>query len=207
MQFEGSLRQWNEEKGYGFITPDIGDQDIFVHIKAFAAHPGNPKVGERLRFSVEADATGRKRAVQVLRVRPEKASKRPAPRPSSPLPRKTGSLWLIPAFVALCVGLSLLWSPPKYFIPFYLIASVVCFVAYAIDKAAALNQSRRTSEKTLHFLSLIGGWPGALLAQQAFRHKTVKPEFRAVFWATVTLNILGLIVLSSPFGHDILPAA
>lgn len=122
MQFEGNLRHWNEEKGYGFVTPDIGDQDIFVHIKAFTAHPGKLKTGERLRFSVETDSTGRKRAVQALRVRPENPARRPERR-QMPLQRNTGSLWLIPAFVSLCAGLLLLWSPPKYFIPFYLIAS------------------------------------------------------------------------------------
>lgn len=204
MQFEGNLRQWNAQKGYGFITPDLGDQDIFVHIKAFAAGTEQPQVGERLRFGIETDAKGRKRAARVLRVQ----AARPARRASTRQPvrqRSAGGLLLIPAFVALCVGLSLLWTPPKFFVPFYLIASVVCFVAYAMDKAAAMKQTWRTREGTLHLLSLIGGWPGALLAQRAFRHKTVKQEFRTVFWATVILNVLGLIALSSPWGHDILP--
>ncbi|MGA8010752.1 MAG: DUF1294 domain-containing protein [Thiomonas sp.] len=204
MQFEGCLRQWNAEKGYGFITPDRGDHDIFIHIKAFAPNSGIPRVGQRLRFSVEVDAQGRRRAVQVLGVGENRPERRRAPRQPTQQ-RNAGLLLLIPAFVVLCSVLSLLWTPPKHYIPFYLIASAVCFLAYAIDKAAAMNQSWRTAESTLHVLSLIGGWPGALLAQQAFRHKTVKPEFRTVFWATVILNVLGLVALSFPLGHDILP--
>ena len=42
---------------------------------------------------------------------------------------------------------------------------------------------------TLHGLSLIGGWPGALIAQQVLRHKSRKEEFRFVFWLTVVINV------------------
>jgi uncharacterized membrane protein YsdA (DUF1294 family) len=36
---------------------------------------------------------------------------------------------------------------------------------------------------------LFGGWPGALIAQQQFRHKTVKASFQSVFWVTVFVNV------------------
>jgi uncharacterized membrane protein YsdA (DUF1294 family) len=39
---------------------------------------------------------------------------------------------------------------------------------------------------------LLGGWPGALLAQDLFRHKTSKTVFQAMFWCTVLLNCGGL---------------
>lgn len=70
----------------------------------------------------------------------------------------------------------------------FLVASFIAFGAYAIDKSAARNGRRRISERTLHLLSLVGGWPGALIAQQAFRHKTQKVTFRIAFWATVLIN-------------------
>jgi uncharacterized membrane protein YsdA (DUF1294 family) len=44
----------------------------------------------------------------------------------------------------------------------------------------------------LHFVGLIGGWPGALLAQGMFRHKSKKMEFQSVFWVTVVFNCAGL---------------
>ena len=44
-------------------------------------------------------------------------------------------------------------------------------------------------ESTLHLFDLLGGWPGALIAQQQFRHKTVKASFQAGFWMTVVLNV------------------
>ena len=77
--------------------------------------------------------------------------------------------------------------------------SLLTFIIYAIDKAAARAQRRRTPESTLHLLALACGWPGALLAQQWLRHKSVKQPFRSVFWATVVLNVVGLVMLGSPW--------
>jgi uncharacterized membrane protein YsdA (DUF1294 family) len=71
--------------------------------------------------------------------------------------------------------------------------SIVTFVAYAADKAAARRGARRVPESTLHALSLLGGWPGALVAMRVLRHKTRKQPFRSVFWATVFVNCLALI--------------
>jgi uncharacterized membrane protein YsdA (DUF1294 family) len=84
--------------------------------------------------------------------------------------------------------------------------SLMCFVAYWADKAAANAGKRRTPESTLHVLALAGGWPGALLAQQVLRHKSVKAEFRGVFWATVALNVAGFVILASPLGASLAAA-
>jgi uncharacterized membrane protein YsdA (DUF1294 family) len=71
---------------------------------------------------------------------------------------------------------------------FYLAASAATIVVYAVDKSAARHGRWRVSERTLHLLAIIGGWPGALVAQQVFRHKSRKPSFRAAFLLTVVLN-------------------
>lgn len=71
----------------------------------------------------------------------------------------------------------------------YLAMSVACFIAYALDKSAARKGERRTPESTLLMLGLIGGWPGAVLAQQWLRHKTVKQPFRQMFWCTIAVNV------------------
>lgn len=72
---------------------------------------------------------------------------------------------------------------------YFFVISLLTFLIYAFDKAAARKRHRRISERTLHLLSLLGGWIGALLAQQLMRHKTVKQPFRLIFWCTVALNI------------------
>lgn len=74
----------------------------------------------------------------------------------------------------------------------YATASIAAFITYGIDKSAARRNRQRTPERTLHALGLAGGWPGALIAQSLFRHKTSKQPFQAVFWATAILNCAAL---------------
>src|SRR5690606_551534 len=70
--------------------------------------------------------------------------------------------------------------------------SIVAILLYGMDKSAAVNNRWRTQESTLHLVGLLGGWPGALFAQDIFRHKSKKAEFQAVFWGTVVLNCAGM---------------
>ncbi len=74
----------------------------------------------------------------------------------------------------------------------YAAMSCIAFALYGMDKSAARRGAWRTPELTLHVVSLFGGWPGALLAQSVFRHKTRKRPFRVVFWGTVALNCAAL---------------
>jgi uncharacterized membrane protein YsdA (DUF1294 family) len=83
----------------------------------------------------------------------------------------------------------------SYLLAWYATASVITYVLYAWDKRAAIKQRQRVSEKTLHWLALLGGWPGAWCAQQQLRHKTQKTSFRRVYWGMVLLNLVVLIGL------------
>jgi len=80
-------------------------------------------------------------------------------------------------------------------LPLYLVASIIAFAVYAIDKSAAHNGRWRTRESTLHLLALIGGWPGALIAQKVLRHKSKKQSFQVIYWITVTVNCTVLVSL------------
>lgn len=84
---------------------------------------------------------------------------------------------------------------------YYLVWSLVTFIVYGIDKSAARRNAWRVSEPSLHLLSLLGGWPGALLGQKVFHHKTKKLGFRLVFWITllanITLMLFAFLTLSS----------
>lgn len=77
----------------------------------------------------------------------------------------------------------------------YLLTSLICFGLYAYDKAAAIGGRRRISEMNLLTLGGLGGWPGAILAQQLLRHKTKKPQFRIMFWVSVIANVASLYFL------------
>jgi uncharacterized membrane protein YsdA (DUF1294 family) len=82
--------------------------------------------------------------------------------------------------------------PPGILI-LYLAASLATVVAYRVDKSAAQSGRRRIAESTLHVLALIGGWPGALIAQKVFHHKSQKTSFQVAFLATVALNCGALL--------------
>ncbi|MFC5549430.1 DUF1294 domain-containing protein [Massilia aerilata] len=99
-------------------------------------------------------------------------------------------------FALLYGGATVAWQLPPLVGAAYLAMSLVCFCSYALDKSAARKNERRTPESTLLMLGLFGGWPGALLAQQWLRHKTVKQPFRQMFWFTVAANIVLFLWLS-----------
>jgi uncharacterized membrane protein YsdA (DUF1294 family) len=75
----------------------------------------------------------------------------------------------------------------------YAVMSLITFVTYGADKSAAARGAWRVPESTLHLLALAGGWPGALLGQQVFRHKTRKQPFYAIFWGTAIINCVAVV--------------
>lgn len=64
MRFDGTLTKWNDDRGFGFITPTLGGQDVFAHISAFP-RGGRPMIGESVSFEVEMNRQGKKRAVNI----------------------------------------------------------------------------------------------------------------------------------------------
>jgi len=106
-------------------------------------------------------------------------------------------LFLAALFLLTLGALAFLGKLPIAVLSLYLGASTVAFFAYLFDKSAAKNGQWRTPENTLHLLGVIGGWPGALIAQQLLRHKTKKLSFRVVFWASVLINLAAMIWLFS----------
>lgn len=77
----------------------------------------------------------------------------------------------------------------------YLLMSLVTFIAFAWDKRAARLNRWRTRESTLHVLELLGGFPGAFLAQRLLRHKSYKPRYRAILWAIAALHGVGWAIV------------
>lgn len=69
-----------------------------------------------------------------------------------------------------------------------LVMSIFTFFSYRSDKRRAEAGEWRIPESTLHLAELLGGWPGAFLAQRVFRHKTAKGSFLFVFWAVVLIH-------------------
>jgi len=194
MRKKGKIRSWNDQKGFGFIEPSEGDKQIFLHIFAFGNRNRRPNVGEYVTYSMSTDKQGRPCAAKATLS---------GDRLSTTKARWSGGVGAVTvaviffAFILLLVFAS---KVPPLILSIYLAASVVTFIMYAVDKSAAKNDTWRTPESTLHWLSIIGGWPGALIAQQTLRHKSKKQSFRAVFWVTVFLNCGAFAWMLTPTG-------
>lgn len=195
MRTKGRIASWNDEKGYGFVSPLAGGDRTFVHIKAFANRSRRPVVGDVITYSVSTDTRGRPCAEEATIAGVPNTEKRK----NSPgyLPQA-----LAFGFLLIVAGAVLVSAIPMPVLLIYLIVSTATFAAYALDKMAAKKGSWRTSENTLHLLALIGGWPGALIAQNHLRHKTRKQPFRTVFWGTVVVNCAVLTWLFTPEGAN-----
>ncbi len=98
------------------------------------------------------------------------------------------ALALVGAHIGLLWLMRLDGALPSWLATVFAALSLLAFAAYARDKRAARLQARRTPESALHVLELLGGWPGALLAQRALRHKNRKLSFQWAFWACVVLH-------------------
>lgn len=207
---KGRLKNWNDEKGFGFIAPAAGGADVFAHVSAMRGER-RPVPGDEVLYVQGQDEKGRPRA-EHLRLAGEMSLDRPAigrkPRsPASAQPRKPARvsarspepirnfggkilLLIVLCLLPLLGAQQLLQAGVVWVLPLYMLASVASFMQYWLDKRSAQAGGSRISEKALHLVELAGGWPGALIAQQTFRHKTRKVSYQVVFWSIITAHQL-----------------
>lgn len=187
----GHIVEWNDERGFGFVSPDAGGERVFLHIKAMGDGGQRPARGDRVSCRVVRDDKGSLRAEEARLA----LSLKGRVRRLSPAVLFTG------LFLLTLSGFTVAGWLPRWLLVLYVLSSLATFAAYAIDKSAARNNRWRTQESTLHLLALACGWPGALAAQRLLRHKSVKREFQTVYWATVLLNCLACVALLSEQGQ------
>jgi uncharacterized membrane protein YsdA (DUF1294 family)/cold shock CspA family protein len=178
---KGSLTSWNDAKGFGFITPESGGERVFAHISAYQGR-GRPLASRKVVYAQMKDKQGRLRAA---RFQYSGAARLGA--------TVTPGVW-IALLVAAAFGsaISVLFFQgyvPLLLLVAYGVISLMTFLLYAVDKGAAESGNRRVPEGRLHLFELLGGWPGALVGQQFFRHKTRKTSFQVSFWFNVILNL------------------
>ena len=197
MRLKGKLKKWDNDKAFGFITPNKGGEQVFIHKNAFANSKRTPQLDDIITFAITKDKQGRYCADQAT-FSGEKLRKKQAKRINK------FSIYLAITFLGAIMAAMAMGYLPKNLLLSYLVLSVITFTAYAFDKAKAKRNAWRTPESTLHFLALIGGWPGAAIAQQTLRHKSKKQKFRMVFWLTVIINCAALAWLMSEHGVSVL---
>lgn len=170
MQFKGKITSWNDEKGFGFVEPCNGGKKVFLHIKALTHRGQLPKIGQLVTYSLSSDKQGRPCAV--------KANLAGVRTPQKTKSSGSSLSIIVAAIFLIIVGLSALTAKiPTQILGLYSVVSLLTFFIYALDKSAAKKGAWRTQESTLHMLSLAGGWPGALVAQQKLRHKSKNSLF------------------------------
>ena len=201
---QGHIKKWQDDKGFGFIETAAGES-VFFHVSAFKAQR-RPEIGEQVVFIVGQDNQGRLQAKDVqelsfvqqkmaqknrqIRQRNHKRSAQ-AEFEAGQKKRLFRGIGFYGVVILLAVMNKLSWLV----IAWYVILGVITYGMYAKDKAAAQNGDWRTPESTLHLLSTLGGWVGALVAQTYLRHKSQKPEFRIVYYLTVIINLAGLLFI------------
>ena len=185
----GEIVNWKADRGFGFIRPRGGGPDVFLHIRQVRPPGYEPQIGDKVSYSVSQDDKGRPRAAgaKIAGVAP------------------TAREWGFALALVMAVGFMLgLYVTLEYRPAFwgYLGMSLLAFAAYGIDKLRAVSGAWRTPEATLHTIGLLGGWPGAVLAQLLFRHKTAKASFQTTFWLIASAHV-GFWVFVASSGQSV----
>ncbi|MDJ0918273.1 MAG: DUF1294 domain-containing protein [Woeseiaceae bacterium] len=195
MRNKGKITSWDDDKGFGFITPLAGGKRIFIHISALGKRYRRPALDDVVTYSLSKDAQGRPRAARAKIVGGKSVAT--ASRMGSSFAIATALAFL----AAIAAGVATKRLAENILIG-YVALSFIAFIAYALDKSAAKRGAWRTSEKTLLLLGLAGGWPGSLIAQQTLRHKSKKASFRFMFWITVLMNCAALAWIHTEGGRE-----
>jgi uncharacterized membrane protein YsdA (DUF1294 family)/cold shock CspA family protein len=192
MRVVGRLTQWKDDQGYGFITPDNGGSPVFVNVNSFSNREQRPLRNGFVLYRVVNDGKDRERAVDVEFL---------LDAGSEPTSAKGPGVLALAVFFLLFVANSVREGKlPFAVLGLYLMASSLAFVFYKRDKAIAIPRQRKLPENTLHLWSLIGGWPGAALAEKLEHHKSRKRSFQIVYWITIALNGIAFFWMLSPQG-------
>lgn len=171
MRYNGKITEWNDERGFGFITMAGTGARHFMHIRAVQGRR-RPVLGDQITFELKTQDGGKAPAAVAIRLAGTNAPPAPARR-SFPIDWAIAALQLGVLSVALAAA-----RLPAWVALLVLAGSFVAFVIYNIDKRRAEQgmSDARISESALLQIGLIG-WPGALMAQQLFRHKSAKSAF------------------------------
>ena len=211
-QQKGILVLWNDDKGFGFVRPEAGDKDFFVHISAIKNyHKGQSRrtaTGDTVLFQADPAADGGQRRishaiVEALDGTAAEIAAAPPPPIRASASRIPGLLIKLVAILPVLFALDVVW---RYHNPLPLAAYVfmtpLTILYYAEDKRRALQHQWRIPNFYMHCFEILGGWPGALLAQNAYRHKLKRGTYQNGFWAIVALHGIGwAIYLYFQLGH------
>lgn len=192
----GQLIKWKDDRGFGFIQPVDGSQEIFLHISEIKDATRRPQVGDTIYYHVVTGQDGKVSACNAFilgaRSKPtSSSSNNKATSNAASTSRFPVLEVLLLSILPLLGAIHFAWttSNPLPLI-LYPVMSLLTFVLYADDKSRAKRGNWRTSEKTLHLCELAGGWLGGFVAQRRLRHKSSKGSYQVEFWGIVTIHYI-----------------
>ncbi|QMT33161.1 cold shock and DUF1294 domain-containing protein [Conchiformibius steedae DSM 2580] len=202
-QYMGEIVRWQADRGFGFIHCRALGQDVFFHIRAYRVPNQTPAIGDKVAFVLGQSKNGKPQAEQVqewafVQKKQDRQRRHQKHQAEFVSGQKRNVAIVVTAYALLLAAVALgklFW----WVLVWYAVLGLLTFLSYWRDKQAALNGAWRTPENTLHLLSLLGGWPAALLAQTYLRHKSQKAEFRLVYFVSVFANIALLFYLAVKF--------
>ena len=165
------IAEWDDAKGYGYLQ--VGKGRVFLHRRDFVERHKHPEVGDIICFAVGLDAQGRTCAKNATHVND-------GGKVTVAAVFCLASLLVLPGVALQKAGTDFLFAGA-----YALVMGLVSYGFYALDKRRARAKARRISEAGLHLTELLGGWPGAFLAQRRLRHKVSKQGYQIVFWMIV----------------------
>ncbi|MDO4643596.1 MAG: cold shock and DUF1294 domain-containing protein [Cardiobacteriaceae bacterium] len=185
--YQGRIINWNDEKGYGFIQIIPGHENLFFHISSFAYHHRRPAVDTAVTLLAVPGQKDGWQATRVLLREHEHAILEEGiyDIADHSKPKKAEGYIYAVLDVIYFLTLTLLSLPLAIISAF---ASIAAVALYSYDKRAAEDGKQRIPNTTLHLISLVGGWPGVLIARPLLRHKLNQKRFRAFFWASILAN-------------------
>jgi uncharacterized membrane protein YsdA (DUF1294 family)/cold shock CspA family protein len=209
MQLTGTVVFWRDDKGFGFVLCEQTGQKLFFHIRDNAKPDVRPHHGAALQFALAQDKQGRDIAApwqlaETVTTQPAQLQHKLSG--AAEIERANQIALLFRVSFLGAVVIALLFGRLLYVLPLlYVEASLFTYWLYRADKEAAIaRHGNRLAEESLQLFSLIGGWPGAYIAQQQLAHKRSKLSFRREFGFVILGNTLLVIWLLSPWGQQFL---
>ena len=180
----GVIKTWNEDRGFGFVKPHGGGQDVFLHV-AELPKGSRPQAGETVFFHLTEGKEGKLRACDAYLQ---------GQRPQAGNSAKLGLFNIVLMAMPFLLSFALFHKTGNT-IPglAYATMSFLAIITYSVDKRRALDQKWRIPESLLHSIEVLGGWPGALVAQKQLNHKTKKTSYQVAFWLILIFHSLAWI--------------
>ena len=186
--YTGFIKSWHDKNGFGFIQIDGQREVIFFHITAFAYEHFRPQLGQRVVCLVQWNE--RKKAWNATRVLLEEHQNSLHREGVYDFDNVYEGVFGIILFSTLILSYYVILSWVLWPLALSsIIISGAAFHLYRKDKWNALSRKKfRIPEGDLFLVSMLGGWPGAIIARHFYRHKISKSRFTIFFWACMVIN-------------------